>query len=121
MGTVLALGTSLRLITKRPRILLFAVIIAVVGFAAPASDMNTVFASQIGTLSVNPSYTDLSSSVAVTVFDPDLNVTVLREFEATDSTENLYELPVGSPAIRLFSNFRMQWWAISMPTEWSPL
>ncbi len=97
MGTVLALGTGLLSVTRRSKILLLAVVIAAVGFGAPASSVNTVFASQAGTLSVNPSHTDLASTVTVTVFDPDLNVTVLREFEATDSTGNLYELPTGSP------------------------
>jgi len=72
-------------------------VLAIVGFVAPAGDANTVFASQIGTLSVNPAHTDLASEVTVTVFDPDLNVTVLHEFEATDSTSNLYELPMGIP------------------------
>jgi hypothetical protein len=95
MGTVLAQSTGRQLLTRRSKILLFAVVLVVVGFVAPAGDMNTVFASQIGTLDVNPAHTDLSSEVTVTVFDPDLNVTVLREFEATDSTENLFELPIG--------------------------
>jgi hypothetical protein len=96
MGTDLAFGFGLHNITRRSKILLLAVAIAAVGFGAPASSANTLFASQIGTLDVNPSHTDLASTVTATVFDPDLNVTVLREFESTDSTSNLYELPVGS-------------------------
>jgi hypothetical protein len=96
MGTVLALGTGLHVIARRSKILLIAVVIAAMGFIAPAGDLNTVFASQIGTLNATPVYTDLDSTVTATVFDPDLNVTVLREFEATDSTGNLYELPVGN-------------------------
>ncbi len=96
MGTVLAQITGRQLLTRRSKILLFAVVLAVVGFVAPAGDMNTLFASQIGTLDVNPAHTDLASEVTVTAFDPDLNVTVLREFETTDSTENLYELPIGA-------------------------
>jgi hypothetical protein len=98
MGIVVALGTALKIITRRSRILLFAVVIATVGFIAPASDANTLFASQIGTLDVSPSHAGLTSTVSATVFDPDLNVTVLREFETTDSTGNLYELPVGAHA-----------------------
>jgi hypothetical protein len=95
MATVLAHITNRQLITKRSKILLFAVMIVVVGFVAPAGDVNTVFASQIGTLTATPAHTDLTSEVTVSVFDPDLNVTVLREFETTDSTGNLYELPTG--------------------------
>lgn len=95
MGTVLA-HTGRQLITKRSKILLFAFVLAIVGFIAPAGDENTVFASQIGTLNATPAHTDLSSTVTATVFDPDLNATVLREFETTDATENLYELPIGS-------------------------
>lgn len=96
MGTVLARISGRQFISRQSRILLLAVVLAVVGFVAPAGDQNTVFASQTGTLTAFPAHTDLDSSVTATVFDPDLNVTVLREFEATDSTENLYELPVGS-------------------------
>jgi hypothetical protein len=95
MGIVLAVGNDLTLLIKRSRILLFAIVIATVGFVAPAGDANTVFASQVGTLSVSPSHTDLASTVTATVFDPDLNLTVLREFETQDSTGNLYELPIG--------------------------
>ena len=95
MGIVLGPGTGLQIITRRTKILLIAVAIAAIGFAAPAGDVNTVFASQIGTLDVTPAHTDLVSTVTATVFDPDLNVTVLREFETTDSTGNLYALPIG--------------------------
>ena len=95
MGIVLEPGTGLQFITRRTRILLIAVVIAAIGFGAPAGDANTVFASQVGTLDVTPAHTDLASTITATVFDPDLNVTVLREFETTDSTENLYALPVG--------------------------
>ena len=96
MGTVLAHITNRQLITRRSRILLFAVMLAVVGFVAPAGEANTVFAYQTGTLIATPAHTDLASEVTVSVFDPDLNVTVLREFETTDSTRNLYELPTGN-------------------------
>lgn len=96
MGTVLSFSTGRQNITRRSRILLLAVLLAVVGFVAPAGDVNTVFASQTGTLTATPAHTDLASEVSISVFDPDLNVTVLREFEATDSTSNLYELPTGS-------------------------
>ncbi len=97
MGTVLAVGTGLRLISRRSNFFLLAIAFAAVGFVAPAGDANTVFASQVGTLNITPAYTDLSSTVIVSVFDPDLNVTVLREFESTNSTGNPYVLPVGSP------------------------
>ncbi|MDP6668132.1 MAG: hypothetical protein QF357_12180, partial [Dehalococcoidia bacterium] len=96
MGTVLAVGTGLRRITRRSRILLLATAIAAVGFVAPASDANTVFAAQAGTLSITPAYTGLTSTVTASVYDPDLNVTVLREFESTDSSGNPYVLPAGS-------------------------
>lgn len=96
MGIVLAHISDRQRLTRRSKILLFAVMLAVVVFAAPGGDANTVFASQIGTLTATPAHTDLDSEVTISVFDPDLNVTVLREFEATDSTENLYELPIGS-------------------------
>lgn len=96
MGTVLAFSAGGQNRTKRFKNLLLAIAIAVVVFTAPAGDANTIFASQTGTLNANPSHTDLASEVTVTVFDPDLNVTVLREFEATDSTGNLYELPTGA-------------------------
>ena len=96
MGTVLAVKIDRHYITRRFRILLLAFALAVVGFIAPAGDANTIFASQTGTLNANPTHTDLASEVTVTVFDPDLNVTVLREFETTDSTGNLYVLPTGS-------------------------
>jgi hypothetical protein len=96
MGIVLARSTGLQILTRRSRILLIAIVIATVGFVAPASDANTLFASQIGTLAVSPAHTDLDSTITVTVFDPDLNVTVLREFETKDSTGNLYELPIGN-------------------------
>jgi hypothetical protein len=94
MGTVLA-HSDRQKITRRSKILLFAFVLAIVGFVAPAGDANTVFASQIGTLNATPVFTDLSSTVTASVFDPDLNVTILREFEDKDSTQNLYELPVG--------------------------
>ncbi len=97
MGTVLAVGAGLRLISRRSKFFLLAIAFAAVGFVAPAGDANTVFASQVGTMTITPAYTDLSSTVTVSVFDPDLNVTVLREFESTNSTGNLYVLPVGSP------------------------
>ena len=97
MGTVLAVGTGLRRVSRRSKYLLLAMAIAAVGFIAPAGDANTVFASQVGTLNVTPAYTGLASTVTVSVFDPDLNVTVLREFESTDSTGNLYVLPIGNP------------------------
>ncbi len=96
MGTVLAFSAGGQNRTKRFKNLLLAIAIAVVVFTAPAGDANTIFASQTGTLNANPSHTDLASEVTVSVFDPDLNVTVLREFEATDSTGNLYELPTGA-------------------------
>ncbi len=95
MGTVLAGSTGRRLLIRRSRILLLAVVLAVVGLIAPVGDANTVSAAQDNVLSVSPSHTDLASEVTVTVFDSDLNVTVLQEFETTDSTGNLYELPIG--------------------------
>ena len=97
MGTVLAIGTGLRRVSRRSKYLLLAIAIAAVGFIAPASDANTVFASQVGTLDVTPAHTGLTSSVTASVFDPDLNVTVLREFESTDSTGNMCVLPTGNP------------------------
>jgi hypothetical protein len=96
MGTVLAVGTGLRLASRRSKFLLLAIAIAAVGFVAPAGDASRVFASQIGTLNVTPAYTGLASTITACVFDPDLNVTVLREFESTDSTGNPYILPVGN-------------------------
>ena len=96
MGTVLALTSDRQNRTRSFKILLLAITLAVVGFAASASDVGTISASQIGTLNANPAHTDLASEVSVTVFDPDLNVTVLREFETTDSTGNLYALPTGA-------------------------
>lgn len=96
MGIVLAVGIAFRPVTRRFRTALFAIALATVCFIAPAGDANTVFASQIGTLDVTPAHTDLDSTITVSVFDPDLNVTVLREFESTDSTGNPYVLPTGT-------------------------
>ena len=96
MGTVLADGTRLRLVSRRSKSLLLAIVIAAGGFAAPAGDAGTAYASQIGTLDVTPAHTGLSSTVTASVFDPDLNVAVLREFESTDSTGNTYVLPIGN-------------------------
>ena len=95
MGIVLEPGIGLQFITNRTKKLLIALVIVAVGIAAPAGDVNTVLASQVGTLDVTRAHTDLASTVTATVFDPDLNVIVFREFESTDSTENLYALPVG--------------------------
>jgi hypothetical protein len=97
MGKVLPVGIGLHVIARRSKIILIAAAIAAMGFVAPAGDLNTVFASQIGTLNATPVYTDLESIVSATVFDPDLNVTVLREFESTDATGNLYQVPIGAP------------------------
>ena len=96
MGTVLADGTRLRLASRRSKFLLLAIVIAAGGFVAPAGDAGTAYASQIGTLDVTPAHTGLSSTVTASVFDPDLNVAVLREFESTDSTGNTYVLPIGN-------------------------
>jgi len=72
MGIVLEPDTGLQFITRRTKIVLIAVavVVAAVGFAAPAGDANTVFASQVGTLSVTPAHTDLASTIKATVFDP---------------------------------------------------
>lgn len=96
MGTVLAVGTGLRVVPRRSKFLLFAIVIAAVGFIAPVGDSSTAYASQVGTLDVTPAHTDLTSTVTASVFDPDLNVTVLRQFESTDSTGNPYVLPGAS-------------------------
>ncbi len=96
METVSGLGTSLRLIAVQLRVLLLGIAMAAVLFVAPASDENTVFASQIGTLDATPAFTEIGTTVTATVFDPDLNVTVLREFESTDNSSNPYELPLGT-------------------------
>ena len=96
MGTVSGLSTSMRLLALQLRVLLLGFAMAAVLFVAPASDHNTVFASQIGTLDANPAFTGIGTTVTATVFDPDLNATVLREFESTDNSSNPYELPNGT-------------------------
>ena len=96
MGTALAIEPGSGRVTRRSRIVLLSLIIAAVSFVAPAGDANTLFASQIGTLDAVPAHTGLSATVTASVFDPDLNVTVLREFESTDRSDNPYVLPVGS-------------------------
>jgi len=45
MGIVLEPGIGLQFITRRTKKLLIALVIVAVGFAAPAGDVNTVFAS----------------------------------------------------------------------------
>ena len=96
MGLVLAVANGLRLVSGRSNFFLLALAVVAAGLLAPAGDAGTVFASQIGTLNVTPAHTGLTSTITASVFDPDLNVTVLREFESDDSTGNPYILPAGT-------------------------